>query len=57
MDCIKCEKELVTESNYFVVDIGHDMLWECTCGQKYEVDHYCEEEGCIENLFPIKEGA
>jgi hypothetical protein len=55
MDCVECGKELSTTSNYFIVDIGHDLLWECTCGQKYEVDHYCEEDGCYEDILPVKE--
>lgn len=55
MKCVNCNAELKPDSEWFIMDIDLDLLWSCTCGQKYEVDHYCEEEGCHEDIFPVKD--
>ena len=54
MKCCNCGSELEPEDNYFVEEIYPDLYWHCGCGQKYEVDHYCGEERCYEDLYPLE---
>jgi len=53
--CAQCNLPLEPRSNFFVVEIGPDLLWACpNCGLKYDVEHECNFDFCTEVLTVAK---